>query len=228
MPEDEIVSVNTETALRVRGALPKKRRANLAKVTRRRVRWEIPLLLALGAVLFIRLFVGYGIIARFGKLRAAREQLRDAQTRFSEAEKIMERYYESRDTYFHITWDDMTPEEIGMVDPADALNLLDRAVFPVTGRPLEKIELKDNAVTLEIAMDSLEAANNLARRLRKEPMVEYASIRRGSGYVQTEDRPPYVSCRMEIRFRSADNRNLNAVKSALNTDETAGTPETGG
>lgn len=228
MPEDEIVSVSTETAVRIRGALPKKRRANLAKVTRQRVRWEIPLLLVLGAVLLVRLFVDYGITARFGKLHAAREQLWDVQARFTEAEGMMDRYYESRDTYFHVTWDDMTPEEIGLVDPADALDLLDRAVFPFTGRPLEKIELKDNAVTLEIAMDSLEAANNLALRLRDEPMVEYVSIRRGSGYVQTEDRPPYVSCRMEIRFRSADNRNLNGVKPALNTDETAGTPETGG
>lgn len=204
MPE-EMEGAAARKPGRFRGALPKKRRANLARVTRRRVRWEKPLATSVCAAALIWLAVNYGIIARLEKLRAAREALLEKQAQYQQAEETLHSYYASRDVYVHVTWADMTAEEIRLVDPSEVAALLERVVLPVS--PLESVRVADNAAELSLTVRTLEEANMLARRLREEPLVEYCSVREESRETEPAETGRPVSCRLMVRFRDADNTN---------------------
>lgn len=200
MPEEENVAVES---MRVRGTLPHKRRINLARITRKRVPWERYLLAIIGVVAAVTLFVRHGVMARFEALRDAEAKLAAAQTEFDETETTLTEYYKSRDVYVHVTWSDMTDKEIKMVDPTDVAHLLERVVLPYS--PLDGWSLSDNSVTLTVHTNSLEDTNELARRLREEPMVKYCSVRRGGRGAENS-----VSSEIVIYFNDADNSKIGA------------------
>lgn len=196
MPEEENVAVEP---VRVRGTLPHKRRINLAKITQKRVPWERYLLAAVAAVTF---FVRHAVLARFEALRDAEVKLEAAQAELADIENTLNDYYKSRDVYVHVTWSDMTAKEIGMVAPTDVAHLLERVVLPYS--PLDAWSLSDNSVTLTVHTGTLEDTNELARRLREEPMIKYCSVRRGG------EASSGVSSEIVIYFNDADNSKIGA------------------
>lgn len=202
MPEEENVAVEP---VRVRGALPHKRRINLAKVTQKRVPWERYLLAAVGVIAAVTFFVRHAVLARFEALRDAEQKLEAAQKEFDDIETTLNDYYKSRDVYVHVTWSDMTEKEIGMVDPTDVAHLLERVVLPFS--PLDGWSLSENSVTLTVHTNTLEDTNELARRLREEPMVKYCSVRRGGRGGEAENS---VSSEIVVYFNSADNSKIGA------------------
>ena len=210
MPEEIMGGAEGAEAVRVRGFLPRKRRVNLAYVTRTRFPWGRVLLSVAGTLALCFFFVRYAVFARFDALHDAQKSLASAQAQFDAAEETLNAYYESRDVYVHITWSDMTAEEIGLVDPADIANLLERVVLPVS--PLDGWSLSKNSVTLKVYTNTLEDANELARRLREEPMVQYCSVRNGGRGSSAEGGVTEVSSEITIQFHSADNRNVGAAQ----------------
>lgn len=208
MPEEAVGLENAEGG-KVRGLLPRKRRINLAKVTRTRFPWAQLLLSVVGVVVACVLFVRYAVIARFDALHVAEERLAAAQKDFDDVQEVLNDYYESRDVYVHITWSDMTSQEIEMVNPSDVADLLERVIFPVS--PLNAWSLSGNAMTLTIRAATLEDVNEMARRLREEPMIEYCAIRSGGRTASGEDGAGGVSSELTIRFKSADNRNTGGI-----------------
>lgn len=210
MPEEVMGGAETAQAVRIRGLLPRKRRVNLAYVTRTRFPWRRVLLSVAGVVALFVFVIRYAIVARFQALHEAEDKLASVQEQFDAAEETLNQYYESRDVYVHVTWSDMTAEEIGMVDPTDVTNLLERVVLPVS--PLDGWSLADNSVTLTVHTPTLEDANELARRLREEDMVEYCSVRGGGRGASQDGGVTGVSSEIVIHFKSADNSKIGAAR----------------
>ena len=190
---------------KIRGALP----TNLAYVTRKCSRWYLffpamAVILLLGA-----LFTQYLVIARFQRLDDERKRLRDAQAELEEAEGVLEQYFASRDVYVHVTWSDMDAKETAVVDPLDVAELLERVVLPVS--PLDSWSLADNTVKLTVRCGSLEAVNELAKKLREEEMVAYCTVHGGKLESPRADdpgtlgRPGETVSELTIRFRDAQN-----------------------
>lgn len=200
MPEEENVAVEP---VRIRGTLPHKRRINLAKITRKRVPWERYLLAIIGVIAAVTLFVRRGVLARFEALRDAETKLEAVRTELQKTEDILGEYYKTRDIYVHVTWSDITAKEIRMVDPIDVAHMLERVVWPFC--PLNGWSLSDNSMTLNVRTNTLEEANELARRLRGEPMVKYCAVRHGG-----RGAPNSVSSEIVIYFNDADNSKIGA------------------
>lgn len=190
-------------AVRIRGALPRKRRVNLAYVTRTRVPWGRILLGLLCAVGVCVLFVRWAVLNRFAALREARAALESVQEQYQQADETLNEYYKTRDVYVHVTWSNMTAEEIGLIDPIDVADLLERVVMPVS--PLDGWSLSGNSVTLNIRTATLEQANDLAHQLRNEPMVRFCTIQAGDRSAAEDSGPSTVTSQIVIQFVAADN-----------------------
>lgn len=194
---------NAETAapVKLKGALPRKRRINLAKVTRKKIKWYL-IIPAMMAVIFLcRAFVQYGLTERFDALRTARNNLQLAQMKFDDAQRTLDEYYQARDVYVHVTWSDMTAEENALVNPLNVIALLERFIMPVSS--MDTWSIANNSVSVTVTCESLVAINDLVNRLNAEPMVNYCTMNGGS----REDAESGVTSNLTIYFNPADNRN---------------------
>lgn len=197
---------NAENALplKLEGALPRKRRINLAKVTRKKIKWYLIIPAVIAVIFLCRAFAQHGVTERFDALRTARNNLQIAQMKFDDAQRTLDEYYQTRDIYVHVTWSDMTAEEKALVDPLDVIALLERFIMPVS--TMDSWSIANNSVSVTVTCESLVAINDLVNRLRAEPMVDYCTMNGGS----RENAESGVTASFTISFKNVGNGGGNA------------------
>ena len=202
MPEAALENGGTGTtaaAPKLNGALPRKRRINLAKVTRKKIKWYLIIPAFLAVIFLFRAFMQHGVTERFDALRTARNSLQLTQMKFDDAQRTLDEYYQARDVYVHVTWSDMTAEENALVDPLRVLDLLERYIMPVSS--MDSWTIAKNSVSVSVTCESLVAINELVNRLTQEPMVQYCTMNGGT----RDNADSGVTSQLTIYFEDADN-----------------------
>ena len=213
MPEElvDAEGARKEKSYRVRGSLPKKTRVNLAKVTRIRKHYEIPVILTVAAALGIYFFSEYGVRQRFLELNAARERLASVKSQVIEAESTLDQYGEYKDLYAHLTWSGISAGETSVMDPYEVLETLERVILPIN--PMDNLSLMQRSLTLTITASSVEELNETVRRIEADPMVSYCilSNRRRAMSQNGGERSDSVTGQVFIQLKGNDYRQRNTT-----------------
>ena len=158
----------------IRGRIPVKRTINLVPVNEDKISWKLAVPGILLIVVLAGLFGKFLVADRLTAMSNAAARTARLQSELEDALALVSSYGDVEDTYAHYTFDGMTQEELGLVDRISVLELV-KSIIPV-GKTQKTWSLSGNILTMEIAAETLEDLNQLAREIEKDPIVDSCSI----------------------------------------------------
>jgi hypothetical protein len=171
---DAAVKKSTKNA-RVRGRLPVKKSINMAVVGQKKTNFLavfLVLILILVAVAAVGKFL---VLDRLDEVEREQQKVRDLRNELSLANAKLDSFGELKNTYAHYTFSDMTSEELNRVERSDVVDLIERIVLPAA--QLNSWNIRQNQLTLNVTLDTLQDTNLLAQILNDEDMVEFATVK---------------------------------------------------
>ena len=132
-------------------------------------------ILALILILLVAAAVGkFLVMDRFAEVEREEQKVRDLRNELSLANAKLDSFGELKNTYAHYTFADMTSEELRRVERSDVVELIERVVLPAAN--LNSWNVRQNQLTLNVTLDTLQDTNMLAQILNEEDMVEFATV----------------------------------------------------
>lgn len=157
-----------------RGRLPSKRSINLILVNDK----KISVLKAIPAVLLVlalaAAFSKFLVMDRLNAIYSSSSEVSRLRTNLVEARKLLKEYDGIEDDYAHLTYADMTSEEMGRVDRVKILELVS-TILPA-GNTAKSWSVSGNMLLVDISGGSLQNLNDLAREIEKSPIVDSCVI----------------------------------------------------
>ena len=166
---------DSKKANRVRGRLPVKKSINLALVGQKKTRVTTVLLAVILIIIAAAAIGKFLVMDRLAEVDREEQKVRDLRTELSAANAKLDSFGELQETYAHYTFADMTGEEMRRVERSDVVDLIERVVLPAA--ELNSWNVKENQLTLNVTMDTLQDTNLLAQILNDEAMVEFATVK---------------------------------------------------
>ena len=161
---------------KVRGRLPEKRSINMAVVGQKKTSVVTALLVVILILAIAAAVAKFAVMDRLEEVNRAENKVRDLRTQLSAANAKLDSFGELQEKYAHYTLADFKSEELNRVERSDVAELVERVVLPAA--ELKSWSVKQNQLTLEITMDTLQDTNLLAQTLNEEEMVEFATVKR--------------------------------------------------
>jgi hypothetical protein len=184
-------TMNAETKgkkARVRGKLPEKRSINMAVVGQKKTRLSTALLAVILILLVAAAVAKYAVMDRLEEVDRAEARVRDLRTQLSAANAKLDSFGELKEKYAHYTLADFTPEELKRVERSDVVDLIERIVLPAA-EP-NSWNVKQNQLTLEVTMDTLQDTNLLAQLLNEDDLVEFSTVKNAVTVEIEKEEPP--------------------------------------
>ena len=184
-------TMNAETKgkkARVRGKLPEKRSINMAVVGQKKTRLSTALLAVILILLVAAAVAKYAVMDRLEEVDRAEARVRDLRTQLSAANAKLDSFGELKEKYAHYTLADFTPEELKRVERSDVVDLIERIVLPAA--ELNSWNVKQNQLTLEVTMDTLQDTNLLAQLLNEDDLVEFSTVKNAVTVEIEKEEPP--------------------------------------
>ena len=169
------VKSDSKKAGKIRGKLPVKKSINMAVVGQKKTRVSTAIL-ALVLILLVAAAIGkFLVMDRFAEVEREEQKVRDLRNELSLANAKLDSFGELKNTYAHYTFADMTSEELRRVERSDVVELIERVVLPAAN--LNSWNVRQNQLTLNVTLDTLQDTNMLAQILNEEDMVEFATVK---------------------------------------------------
>ena len=166
---------DSKKSRKIRGKLPVKRSINLALVGQKKTRVSTAILVIILILVVAAAFSKYFVMDRFAEVEREQRKVRDLRNELSAANAKLDSFGELNETYAHYTFSDMTAEEMRRVERSDVVELIERVVLPAA--ELNSWDIKQNQLTLNVTLDTLQDTNMLAQILNEEDMVEFATVK---------------------------------------------------
>ena len=166
---------DSNKAGKIRGKLPVKKSINLAEVGQKKTRVSTALLAIILILLVAAAISKFFVMDRFAEVAREQQKVRDLRNELSAANAKLDSFGELKETYAHYTFSDMTAEEMRRVERSDVVELIERVVLPAA--ELNSWNVKQNQLTLNVTLDTLQDTNMLAQILNEEDMVEFATVK---------------------------------------------------
>ena len=158
-----------------RGKIPAKKTINLALVEEKKL--NIPK--AIFGILLILLLAGvFGKFLVWDRLNAMHQASGEAFQKKADLERLMaalDNYEGIEDTYAHYTLTGMTQEELGLVDRARILRMVEKVFQPEEGKILNWT-VSGNVMTIDVSGKSLKYLNRISRKIEKYQIVDSCTI----------------------------------------------------
>lgn len=160
---------------RVRGKLPDKRSINMAVVGQKKTRLSTALLTVILILVVAAAISKFAVMDRLEQVDQAESRVRSLRSELSAANAKLDSFGELQEKYAHYTLADFTSEELKRVERSDVVDLIERIVLPEA--QLDSWVVKQNQLTLNVTMDTLQDTNLLAQKLNEDEMVEFATVK---------------------------------------------------
>jgi hypothetical protein len=179
---------DSNKAGKIRGKLPVKKSINLAEVGQKKTRVSTALLAIILILLVAAAISKFFVMDRFAEVAREQQKVRDLRNELSAANAKLDSFGELKETYAHYTFSDMTAEEMRRVERSDVVELIERVVLPAA--ELNSWNVKQNQLTLNVTLDTLQDTNMLAQILNEEDMVEFATVKNAvTNELEKEEEP---------------------------------------
>ena len=162
-------------ASRARGRMPVKKSINMALVGQKKTNFLVVFLVILLIVVAVAAVGKFLVMDRFAVVEAEQQKVRDLRNELSLANAKLDSFGELKETYAHYTFADMSGEEMSRVERSDVVDLIERIVLPAA--QLNSWYVRQNQLTLNVTLDTLQDTNLLAQMLNDEAMVEFATVK---------------------------------------------------
>ncbi len=166
---------DSKKAGKIRGKLPVKKSINMAVVGQKKTRVSTAILAIILILLAAAAIGKFLVMDRFAEVDREQQKVRDLRNELSMANAKLDSFGELKNTYAHYTFADMTAEEMRRVERSDVVELIERVVLPAA--ELNSWNIKQNQLTLNVTLDTLQDTNMLAQILNEEDMVEFATVK---------------------------------------------------
>ena len=166
---------DSKKSRKIRGKLPVKKSINLALVGQKKTRVSTAILAIILILLVAAAFSKYFVMDRLAEVEREQRKVRDLRNELSAANAKLDSFGELNETYAHYTFSDMTAEEMRRVARSDVVELIERVVLPAA--KLNSWDIKQNQLTINVTLDTLQDTNMLAQLLNEEEMVEFATVK---------------------------------------------------
>lgn len=187
-------TMNAETngkKSKVRGKLPVKKTINMAAVGQKKTRASTAVLAVILILLVAVAVAKLAVMDRLDAVNAAEKRVRDLRAQLSAANAKIDSFGELQEKYAHYTLSGLNSEELNRVERSDVVDLIERVVLPEA--ELNSWTVKQNQLTLNITMDTLQDTNELAQRLNEEEMVSFATVKNAvTNELEKEEPKPAV------------------------------------
>ncbi len=185
------VKNGSQNANRVRGRLPVKKSINMAVVGQKKTRVSTAILVFLLIIIAAAAIGKFLVMDRFSEVEREEQKVRDLRNELSMANAKLDSFGELKETYAHYTFADMTSEELSRVERSDIVELIERVVLPAA--ELNSWNVRQNQLTLNVTLDTLQDTNMLAQVLNEEDMVEFATVKNAVTNEIKKDEPPVIA-----------------------------------
>lgn len=182
---------DSKKAGKIRGKLPVKKSINLAVVGQKKTRVSTALLAIILILLVAAAISKFFVMDRFAEVAREQQKVRDLRNELSAANAKLDSFGELKETYAHYTFADMTSEEMRRVERSDVVELIERVVLPAA--ELNSWNVKQNQLTLNVTLDTLQDTNMLAQILNEEDMVEFATVKNAVTNELEKEEAPAIS-----------------------------------
>lgn len=182
---------DSKKAGKIRGKLPVKKSINLAVVGQKKTRVSTALLAIILILLVAAAVSKFFVMDRFAEVEREQKKVRDLRNELSQANAKLDSFGELKNTYAHYTFADMTAEEMRRVERSDVVELIERVVLPAA--ELNSWNIKQNQLTLNVTLDTLQDTNMLAQILNEEDMVEFATVKNAVTNELEKEEPPAIT-----------------------------------
>lgn len=166
---------NSNKANKIRGKLPVKKSINMAVVGQKKTRVSTALLAIILIILVAGAIGKFFVMDRFAEVDREEQKVRDLRNELSMANAKLDSFGELKETYAHYTFADMSSEELSRVERSDVVDLIERIVLPAA--ELNSWNVRQNQLTLNVTLDTLQDTNMLAQILNDDDMVEFATVK---------------------------------------------------
>ena len=182
---------DSKKAGKIRGKLPVKKSINMAVVGQKKTRVSTALLAIILILLVAAAISKFFVMDRFAEVAREEQKVRDLRNELSAANAKLDSFGELKETYAHYTFADMTSEEMRRVERSDVVELIERVVLPAA--ELNSWNIKQNQLTLNVTLDTLQDTNMLAQILNEEDMVEFATVKNAVTNELEKEEAPAIS-----------------------------------
>ena len=180
--------MNSKKSNRVRGRLPVKKSINMAVVGQKKTRVSTALLAIILILIAAAAFGKFLVMDRLSEVDREEQKVRDLRNELSAANAKLDSFGELKEVYAHYTFADMNGEEMRRVERSDVVELIERVVLPAAD--LNSWNVKENQLTLNVTLDTLQDTNLLAQILNEEDMVEFATVKNAvTNEIKREESP---------------------------------------
>ncbi len=187
-------TMNAETngkKAKVRGRLPDKRSINMAVVGQKKTRASTAILALILIIVAAVAIAKFAVMDRLEGVEREQQKVRDLRSQLTAANAKIDSFGELQEKYAHYTLTDLTKEELNRVERSDVVELIERVVLPEA--ELNSWTVKQNQLTLNITMDTLQDTNELAQKLNEEEMVSFATVKNAvTNELEKEEPEPAV------------------------------------
>ncbi len=182
-----VMNKNNKQA-KVRGRLPVKKTINMATVGEKKTRFTTVFLTFILILLLVAAFAKFLVMDRLALVDQEEQKVRDLRTQLSAANAKLDSFGELKEKYAHYTFADMTGEELRRVERSDVVDLIERIVMP--NATLNNWNVRQNQLTLNVTLNTLQDTNLLAQLLNEDAMVEFATVKNAvTTEIKQEDLP---------------------------------------
>ncbi len=176
---------------RVRGRLPVKKSINMAVVGQKKTKISTAILAVILIIVAAAAISKFLVMDRLAEVDREQKKVRDLRTQLSEANAKLDSFGELKEKYAHYTFADMTSEELKRVERSDVVELIERVVLPAA--ELKSWTVKQNELTLNVTLDTLQDTNMLAQVLSEEAMVDFATVKNAVTNEIKKDEAPIIA-----------------------------------
>lgn len=153
--------------------IPVKRSINLVLVNEKKVNVPKALLGILIIAALAGVFSKFLVIDRLNAMNSASGVAAQKKADFDRLSAALADYGNIEEEFAHVTTDNMTPEELSLVDRSAVIELIK------TKLPLKRTSswsLTGNVLTVDISANNLKQLNKLAKQMEESPIVDTCTI----------------------------------------------------
>ena len=171
--------------------MPAKKSINMAVVGQKKTRISTAILAVILILIAAAAIGKFLVMDRLNEVEREEQKVRDLRNELSLANAKLDSFGELKETYAHYTFADMTGEEMRRVERSDVVELIERVVLPAA--ELNSWNVKENQLTLNVTLDTLQDTNLLAQLLNEEAMVEFATVKNAVTNEIKKEEPPVIA-----------------------------------
>lgn len=153
--------------------MPVKRSINLVLIDEKKIKPMKALPAVLLVIVLAAAFSKFMVMDRLMAMSNASGKVTSIQSSLTQATEALKQYEGVEDTYAHMTYKDMTAEELGRVDRVKVLEMVSEYLSDSSARTWS---LSGNILVVDVSGKTLENLNQLARRIEQSPIVDTCVI----------------------------------------------------